>query len=163
LPVQSIEPKSTTPKGIPINVVKIIPNKIADFTPRIIKAIVIAKPISVSKELGLVKLTNSGTAPLFARTDEIPPGNDSAVGSPPLTEIKLIPSMVNCNKLPFLIPIYAMKTPIPAEIACCKLSGIALIKDLRTLVTVIKTLKTPQINTIDNASCQVKPKPNTTV
>ena len=47
--------------------------------------------------------------------------------------------------------------------ACCILTGMALIIILRTFVTVIKILNKPQMNTIANASCQVNPRPNTTV
>ena len=47
-----------------------------------------------------------------------------------------------------------MKMPIPPLMACCML-GIALIIDLRILVTVMMMLTIPQIKTIVSACCHV--------
>ncbi len=60
-------------------------------------------------------------------------------------------------------PIKAINTPIPPLIACCRLLGIALMICLRTLVTVMRMLTTPQIKTIDSACCQVNFKVKHTV
>jgi hypothetical protein len=56
-----------------------------------------------------------------------------------------------------------MKMPIPPLIACCRLSGIDLMIIFLILVTVIRTLTIPQMNTMAKACCQVKPSEKTTV
>ena len=47
--------------------------------------------------------------------------------------------------------------------AFCRLFGIALMMYLRSLVTVIRMLIRPQMNTMDSACCQVKPRAKHTV
>ena len=63
----------------------------------------------------------------------------------------------------FRRPMYATNTPMPPPIAFCRLFGIALMMYLRIFVTVITMLNRPQMNTIDSACCQVKPRPKQTV
>ena len=52
---------------------------------------------------------------------------------------------------------------MPPPMACCRLLGIHLMMYFRSFVTVIRILRTPQINTMDSACCQVKPRPKQTV
>ena len=52
---------------------------------------------------------------------------------------------------------------MPPPMAFCRLTGMALMMDLRILVTVIRMFTTPHRKTIAKASCQVKPRANTTV
>ena len=47
--------------------------------------------------------------------------------------------------------------------AFCRLRGMALMMYLRILVTVMMMFSTPQMNTIDSACCQVKPRVAQTV
>ena len=56
-----------------------------------------------------------------------------------------------------------MKTPMPPLMACCRLSGIAVIRSFLILVTVIKMFSRPQRKTIASASCQEKPSVKQTV
>ena len=69
----------------------------------------------------------------------------------------------NATKSIFRKPMYATNTPMPPPIAFCRLFGIALMMYLRIFVTVITMLNRPQMNTIDSACCQVKPRPKQTV
>ena len=52
---------------------------------------------------------------------------------------------------------------MPPPMAFCRLRGMALMMYLRILVTVMKMFSRPQMNTMDSACCQVKPKVKQTV
>ena len=126
-------PNDVTPKGIPAKVATTIPIRIAPFTFKITNSKVTTSPIKNTISCGWLKVVKAGT---------------------PLE--KLI-------KPTFNKPKYATNTPIPPPIAFCKLWGIDLTICFLILVTVITILITPQINTIDSACCQLKPKVKHTV
>ena len=157
--------KSTTPIGIANKVVAIIPIKIAPRTFLITNNTVINNPINANNASLWVKFTNEGTTPPLEVTEKIPPLKASVVAWNGwlLIVVIVLASVKKLNKFAFFNPIYATNTPIPPPIACCILTGIAWIIILRIFVTVMKIFNNPQINTIANASCQEKPKPNTTV
>ena len=54
-------------------------------------------------------------------------------------------------------PMYATNSPMPPDMAYWRLRGMAAMINLRTLVTVIRMLIIPQMNTMDSACCHVKP------
>ena len=63
----------------------------------------------------------------------------------------------------FKKPMYATNKPIPPPIAFCKLMGMERIIIFRALVTVMRILIIPHINTMESACCQVNPSPKQTV
>ena len=99
-----IADKSVKPNTILKIVVTAIPIKIAPFTLRNIKIIVINNPARPINTAGLVKSTNCCKIPPVETTFVIPPAKDSPAGSPPFIETIFVESETNCNNPKFLIP-----------------------------------------------------------
>ena len=135
-----LSPSFVTPKGIPTMVVATMAIRIPPRTFLTVSTMARTRPIRKTQSTGVLKDAIPGTA-----------------------RAGWVSSGLNWIMPTFRKPRYAMKAPIPPLIASCRDFGMALMIILRTFVTVIRMLSRPQMNTIDIACCQVKPRPKHTV